>query len=56
MEAGYVTDPRVVAYVRLLELNMTSWKPEIAEWLHSEDAEAPLRELLEAVPCSLTLH
>jgi len=46
----------VLAYQRLLQLNWESWKPEVADWLHSEDAEPVLKELLVAVPCSATLH
>jgi len=46
----------VLAYQRLLQLNWESWKPEVAEWLHSEDAEPVLKELLVAVPCSATVH
>lgn len=46
----------VLAYQRLLQLNWESWKPEVADWLHSEDAESVLKELLVAVPCSTTVH
>ena len=46
----------VQAYLRLIELNMGSWKPQVAAWLHSQEAEAPLRELLVMIPCSPTLH
>lgn len=44
------------AYFKLIELNMTSWRPQVAKWLHSSDAEEPLRELLVNVPCSATVH
>ena len=40
----------------LIQLNMESWKPEVNEWLHSEDAEPVLKELLVIVPCSGTVH
>lgn len=46
----------ILAYQQLLQLNWESWKPEVAQWLHSEDAEPALRELLAAVPCSRTVH
>ena len=44
------------AHFRLIALNMGSWKPEIDEWLHSEEAESDLQELLANVPCSPTIH
>jgi hypothetical protein len=46
----------VHAYLKLVELNMASWKPDVAAWLHSDEAQLPLRELLENVPCSPTVH
>ena len=49
-------DAAIQAYLRLMELNLASWRPQIAQWLHSEEAEAPLKELLSLVPCSPTLH
>jgi hypothetical protein len=42
--------------LRLIELNLGAWRPHVAEWLHSPEAEAPLKELLILVPCSPTLH
>ncbi len=54
--AGFGAQAAVLAYQRLLQLNWESWKPEVAEWLHSEDAEPVLQELLGAVPCSATVH
>ena len=44
------------AYEELVRLNLDAWKPEVAEWLHSEEAEPALKELLEAVPCSPVMH
>jgi len=44
------------AYLELVALNMRLWKPEVADWLHSEDAEAQLKQLLAVVPCPPTLH
>jgi hypothetical protein len=46
----------IQAYLQLIELNLGSWRPQIAEWLHSQEAEEPLKELLTMVPCSPTLH
>jgi len=44
------------AYFRLIELNLSAWRPQVAQWLHSSAAEEPLRELLQHVPCSMTIH
>lgn len=44
------------AYFKLIELNLAAWKPQVAEWLHSDDAQGQLKELLENVPCSATIH
>lgn len=49
-------DASIQAYLRLIELNLGAWRPHVAEWLHSPEAEAPLKELLILVPCSPTLH
>lgn len=49
-------DFAIRAYLDLVELNLGSWRPEVAEWLHSRDAEISLRQLLAAVPCSPTIH
>jgi len=49
-------DASIQAYLRLMELNFGAWRPQVAEWLHSQEAEAPLKELLTMVPCSPTLH
>ncbi len=54
--ANYGAQAAILAYQRLLQLNWESWKPEVADWLHSEDAEPVLKELLVAVPCSATVH
>ena len=56
MAAGFDAAAAMLAYQRLLHLNWESWKPEVAEWLHSEDAAPVLKDLLAAVPCSVTLH
>ena len=56
MLAGPDMEAAVQAYRELLQLNWDSWKPEVAEWLHSEDAEPVLKELLAAVPSPAVLH
>lgn len=57
MEASaLLPDAAIHAYLKLIELNLASWQPEVAEWLHSEDAKTQLRELLANVPCSPTVH
>jgi hypothetical protein len=54
--AGPDMQAAIQAYQQLLKLNWDSWKPEVAEWLHSEDAAPVLKELLAAVPCPAVLH
>jgi hypothetical protein len=56
METDNSANLIVNAHLRLLALNFGSWKPEVEAWLHSEEAEAPLQELLIHVPCSPTIH
>ena len=56
MERQQLPDVAIHAYLKLIELYMASWKPQVSEWLHSGAAEAPLRQLLEHVPCSATIH
>ena len=56
MTTANLPDPRILAYMRLMELNLASWKPQVADWLHSEEAEPSLKELLAIVPCSPTIH
>jgi hypothetical protein len=51
-----VSAEALLAYQRLLQLNWESWRPEVAEWLHSEEARPVLKGLLAAVPCPVTLH
>ena len=54
--AEQLPEASIQAYLRLMELNLGSWRPQVAAWLHSQEAEAPLKELLTMVPCSPTLH
>jgi hypothetical protein len=56
MDSDYLPAHAIQAYLKLIELNMGSWRPQVAEWLHSEDAAPSLRELLASVPCSPTIH
>jgi hypothetical protein len=56
MVTGYAPEAVIQAYRRLIQLNMESWKPEVNNWLHSEEAEPVLEELLAMVPCSGTVH
>ena len=56
MVTGYTPEAVIQAYRRLIQLNMESWKPEVNDWLHSEEAEPVLEELLAMVPCSGTVH
>ena len=56
MVTTIATEAVIRAYQRLIQLNMESWKPEVTDWLHSEEAEPELKALLEIVPCSTTIH
>lgn len=56
METFKIPDVSVQAYIRLLELNLGAWKPDVENWLHSAEAREELRELLAFVPCSPTVH
>ena len=51
-----LTQASIDAYLRLIALNLGSWQPKVSAWLHSQEAEAELKELLQMVPCSPTLH
>ena len=51
-----VPEAVIQAFQRLVQLNLESHKPEVADWLHSEEAEPELKSLLENVPCSVTIH
>ena len=41
------------AHFTLLAINFASWKPDVKQWLHSEDSEGSLKELLQHAPCTL---
>ena len=56
MEAPYLPTEAIHAYLKLIELNLSGWKPQVEAWLHSEAAELPLQQLLAIVPCSPTVH
>lgn len=56
METQNVNAEALQAWFELIELNMQAWRPEVADWLHSEDSQEALSQLLAAVPCSPTVH
>ena len=51
-----VPEAAILAYQRLIQLNLELHKPEVEEWLHSEDAEPALKEMLANVPCMGQIH
>lgn len=56
MEQQYLDDAAIQAYLQLIALNMRSWQPDVAAWLHSDAGTEALGQLLVAVPCSPTVH
>lgn len=46
----------ILAYQRLVQLNLELYRPEVENWLHSEDAEPALKEILANVPCAGHIH
>ena len=46
----------LLAYRQLVQLNLTLHKPEVEAWLHSEEAEPALKDMLENVPCFGEIH
>ncbi len=56
MEPQYLSQAAIHAYLELVELNMRSWQPEVAEWLHSDASAEALSQLLAIVPCSPSVH
>jgi len=56
METTYLNEASIHAYLELIELNMRAWRPEVAEWLHSEAGADALGKLLAIVPCSPSIH
>jgi len=56
MEQQYLDDTAIQAYLQLMALNMRSWKPDVAAWLHSEAGHVAMSQLLIVVPCSPTVH
>jgi hypothetical protein len=56
MDSEVLDNVAINAYLNLIALNMRVWKPEVALWLHSDDAGPTLRDLLVNVPCSPTVH
>ena len=56
MDATQLPAVALHAWFKLIELNLAGWRPQVSQWLHSSAAEEPLKELLENVPCSATIH
>ena len=56
MVTEYVPEAVLMAWQRLIQLNVESWKPEVAAWLHSAESEPEVKEFLALVPCSTTVH
>jgi hypothetical protein len=52
----YIPAASVQALHQLFEINLQIYKPEVSEWLHSEEAEPLLNQILVNVPCSTTMH
>jgi hypothetical protein len=46
----------IQAWYQLMQLNLTSHRPKVNEWLHSEDADPVLKQLLVYVPCAPSIH
>ncbi len=46
----------ILAYQRLVQLNLELHKPEVEDWLHSKEAEPALAEMLVNVPCVGHIH
>jgi len=44
------------AWYQLMQLNLTSHQPKVMEWLHSEEADPVLKQLLVNVPCAGLIH
>ena len=53
MESIFIHEEAMKAQLALLAINFSSWRPDINRWLHSEDSETSLREMLQYVPCML---
>ena len=53
MESIFVHEEAMKAQFALLVINFSSWRPDISQWLHSEDSETSLREVLQYAPCTL---
>jgi hypothetical protein len=56
MQTTQAPEAVILAYQKLMQLNLELWKPAVADWLHSEDAGPVLKELLVNVPCVGHVH
>jgi hypothetical protein len=54
--SNQVTDEVLEAWYELMQLNLTSHQPKVTAWLHSEDADPVLKQLLVKVPCEGLMH
>jgi len=54
--ATYSPEAVMLAYRQLVQLNLESYRPEVSDWLHSEDAKPVLKQLLAATPCAGSVH
>jgi hypothetical protein len=41
----------IQAYEKLVKLNLELHKPEVEKWLHSDDSQPELKEMLLNLPC-----
>ena len=53
---NYIPAASVEAWRQLLAINLQLCKPEVTDWLHSEEAEPVLQQILVNIPCSEILH
>jgi hypothetical protein len=58
MESHNDEVPKLViqAYQRLVRLNLELHKPAVEKWLHSEDSNPELKEMLLNLPCLGQIH
>lgn len=58
MESNNDEIPKAVmqAYQKLVRLNLELHKPEVEQWLHSDDSQPELKEMLENLPCLGEIH
>ncbi|MEE4185997.1 MAG: hypothetical protein V2J12_09545 [Gammaproteobacteria bacterium] len=52
----YIPAVSLEAWRQLVALNLQRYQPEVTDWLHSDEAQPVLQQLLANVPCSMTVH